>query len=223
MLKQPRSQSVQVTAGVEIDDHLTVRMANEIKSQCRDRADDEYNRVFNLFRAQLEDIKSRAQSRLEVFFASYIIGMTDGYNYVTYVRDWPNFEAPKSGTVWGFQVDLAKYTADFIFTLFCESQSRTIVVECDGHERHEKTKEQVARDKQRDRFLVKEGISVLRFSGSEVYNDPESCVGEISDALSARIDSAIGQPRAQSLISTHVLPKSYQKQFEISSPWAKTP
>jgi very-short-patch-repair endonuclease len=55
-----------------------------------------------------------------------------------------------------------------------------VVVECDGHEFHEKTKEQAQRDKARDRFFQAEGYHVLRFTGSELYRDALACAEEVS-------------------------------------------
>lgn len=55
----------------------------------------------------------------------------------------------------------------------------SLVVECDGHDFHEKTKEQAKRDKSRDRDLQAAGITVLRFTGSEIYNDINQCIIDI--------------------------------------------
>lgn len=52
-------------------------------------------------------------------------------------------------------------------------------IEIDGHDFHEKTKEQARRDKERERFLVGNGWKILRFTGSEVFNDAASCVSEV--------------------------------------------
>lgn len=54
-----------------------------------------------------------------------------------------------------------------------------IAVELDGHDFHEKTKEQARKDKSRDRDLVAAGWSVLRFTGSEVYVGPDLVMNEI--------------------------------------------
>lgn len=54
-----------------------------------------------------------------------------------------------------------------------------IAVECDGHDFHEKTKEQAARDKARDRSIQAKGIPVLRFTGSEIWNEPMKCANEV--------------------------------------------
>lgn len=53
------------------------------------------------------------------------------------------------------------------------------IVEVDGHEFHEKTKEQARRDKKRDRDITFEGFTVLRYTGSEVFNEPHECVEDI--------------------------------------------
>ncbi|RKY09302.1 MAG: hypothetical protein DRP65_07975 [Planctomycetota bacterium] len=69
------------------------------------------------------------------------------------------------------QEKIGPYRVDFL--LVCENPGvQQVVVECDGHEFHEKTKEQVMRDKKRDRFLIIRGYKVVHFSGSEIYKNP---------------------------------------------------
>lgn len=62
------------------------------------------------------------------------------------------------------QKPIGKYIADFVL----EYEGVSIVIECDGHEFHEKTKEQVEKDKKRDRFFTVEGYKILRYSGAEL-------------------------------------------------------
>jgi very-short-patch-repair endonuclease len=69
------------------------------------------------------------------------------------------------------QDEIGPYRADF--RLFGRGSS--VVVECDGHAFHERTKEQAARDKKRDRYMTEAGHKVLRFTGSEVYANPFEC------------------------------------------------
>jgi len=52
-------------------------------------------------------------------------------------------------------------------------------IECDGHDFHERTKEQAAADKQRERRLVRAGLTIIRFSGSEIFQQPEHCAREV--------------------------------------------
>lgn len=58
-----------------------------------------------------------------------------------------------------------------------------LAVECDGHDFHERTKEQARRDKGRDRKLVAAGVQVVRFTGSEIFADPLRCGGWVLDTL----------------------------------------
>lgn len=75
-----------------------------------------------------------------------------------------------------------KYYLDFLLGI-CLPNNKTIniAVECDGHEFHEKTKTQARHDKQRERALIKEGYTVVRFTGSEIYADPHKCADELYD------------------------------------------
>lgn len=56
-------------------------------------------------------------------------------------------------------------------------------VELDGHDFHERTKEQAARDKSRDRDLTLLGWRVLRFTGSDVWRDPAAVVAQMVSAM----------------------------------------
>lgn len=58
---------------------------------------------------------------------------------------------------------------------------RKLIVECDGHEFYERTKEQAAKDRSRDRGAIIDGITVLRFTGSELWRDPWGCAEQIYD------------------------------------------
>jgi very-short-patch-repair endonuclease len=58
---------------------------------------------------------------------------------------------------------------------------RRLIVECDGHDFHERTKEQVKRDRSRDRKAIMEGFDCFRFTGSEIWNDPWGCAEQITD------------------------------------------
>lgn len=69
------------------------------------------------------------------------------------------------------QVQIGKYRVDFLIT----GVEPPIVVECDGHEFHERTKEQANRDHRRDQDLQDLGYRVYRFTGSEIYRNPHKC------------------------------------------------
>lgn len=56
-----------------------------------------------------------------------------------------------------------------------------IAVELDGHDFHERTKEQATTDKRRDRLMQASGWRVLRFTGSEVWKDAVECLTQVID------------------------------------------
>lgn len=89
------------------------------------------------------------------------------------------------------QKRFGKYTVDFCFSPNYGFKEKIIIVECDGHDFHEKTKEQVKHDKKRDRWFAAQDIKVLRFSGSEIYNNSQGCAKEVSDLLSRTFDNDI--------------------------------
>ena len=77
------------------------------------------------------------------------------------------------------QYDIGNYRADFLV------DGTSVVVECDGYDNH-KTKEQIERDYKRERYFIKEGYTVVRFSGTEINRNPEECCKEILEILNAK-------------------------------------
>lgn len=84
---------------------------------------------------------------------------------------------------------LGKYRGDIVLQRLAPWKDKMrkvlaqLVVELDGHEFHERTKEQAEKDKRRDRELVAEGYQVIRFTGSEVWRDPFKCAEEAVDMI----------------------------------------
>ena len=74
----------------------------------------------------------------------------------------------------GTQMPVGPYRADIVV----ETHDRILVVECDGQAFH-CSEEQIARDKRRDRYFAARGISVMRFTGSEIHRDPRGCAAEV--------------------------------------------
>lgn len=53
------------------------------------------------------------------------------------------------------------------------------IVECDGREFHHATREQIERDRERDRRLEAADYRVFRFPGTQIYNDPFGCANAV--------------------------------------------
>lgn len=85
------------------------------------------------------------------------------------------------------QVNIGKYIADF--GVLAKARSGTVVrgaVECDGHDFHERTKEQAKHDRSRDRYFQSCGIYTLRYTGSEIHADPLACACDALSILAGR-------------------------------------
>ena len=74
-----------------------------------------------------------------------------------------------------------KYRVDFLIPVeYTNPKDKSIirkfyVIECDGHEFHEKTKKQVIKNNERTRDLQEYGYDVIKFSGSEIYHTSNQC------------------------------------------------
>lgn len=91
------------------------------------------------------------------------------------------------------QFRMPPFRADFaiqrIMRADRESQafaSPVVIVECDGHEFHERTAEQATRDRRRDRAMAADGYAVLRFTGRELFKDADACAEEVDLYIEAQ-------------------------------------
>ena len=89
------------------------------------------------------------------------------------------------------QAKVDNYRLDFCLCGRCGYELEHVAIECDGHNFHEKTKEQAKHDKERDRYLTKKGYKILRFTGSEIYNDFDRIEKEIEDMCDPTSDNCI--------------------------------
>lgn len=93
---------------------------------------------------------------------------------------WPMTPPAPAGAVCFLQARAGRYRPDFLFVVRRPTgEAEWFVVECDGHEHHERTKAQAARDRSRDRWMTANGIKVLRFTGAEIFKNSEACADEV--------------------------------------------
>lgn len=77
-----------------------------------------------------------------------------------------------------------KYRVDFLIPVYYKNQGGiNFVIECDGHDFHQKTKKQVEADNERQRNLQEEGYEVIRFSGTEIYHKPYQCAVTVKNII----------------------------------------
>lgn len=67
---------------------------------------------------------------------------------------------------------------------------KNLIVECDGHDFHERTKAQASNDRRRDRFLQQLGYPVYRYTGSDIWKDVFRCAGEAVGFIVDRAEKA---------------------------------
>ncbi len=113
-------------------------------------------------------VMSKAVKNVDLKRPYYAGGRTD------FIMVWP-------------QQQIGPYRVDFAVRVHDDAtgQNHWFVVECDGHEFHERTKEQAAADRSRDRALMLAGYKVVRFTGSELHNRLDECMGQFFDLVLA--------------------------------------
>ncbi len=96
------------------------------------------------------------------------------------------------------QPSIGKYRVDFIIGFVGvrnrKQYRKEVIVECDGHEFHDKDKKQRAFEKARDRYFQKEGKSILHYTGSEIVTTPIHVAAEIISFLNGETkEDILGQ------------------------------
>lgn len=138
-----------------------------------------------LYARRAADVALRCQSPIEVKLVAELMLINAAGRFVVEPGDKFLSDDGKLNRIEiEAQVVIDKYTADFVLTVFHQGKpGLRMVVECDGHDYHERTKEQAAHDKARDRFMTSQGYVVFRFTGSEIHRDARKCADEIRDFI----------------------------------------
>lgn len=80
----------------------------------------------------------------------------------------------------GWQVDIDGWRVDYLFQVLSDAGvTSKLIVECDGHDFHERTKEQAQRDRERDRRMQENGYTIFRFTGSELHRNAFGCARQV--------------------------------------------
>ena len=142
----------------------------------------EYDTEFKKVQSPLEG--SYLVSLLKENFTHSIVGwLLDRYGYQFNIES--QYEVNYNNT---------KYYPDFCLSIVDTNREKTIYqifVEIDGHEFHEKTKEQVRHDKLRERHLLEYCDGIVRFSGSEVYDDSNECAYETLELMAKKFSKEL--------------------------------
>src|SRR5260370_25791762 len=74
-----------------------------------------------------------------------------------------------------------------IFDPHISTQNPLVVVECDGHNLHERTSDQASEDRRRDRVLQWLGYPLLRFTGTDIVRNKTEVAREIAEFVDQRL------------------------------------
>lgn len=105
----------------------------------------------------------------------------------------------KFGIVATRQMPWGRYIIDIAILVKMDSEFFYVAIECDGHDYHERTKEQAARDKSRDRALAADGVVVLRFTGSEIWHDTWGCSEEVFLVIGNKMERHLSREKTGDL------------------------
>lgn len=141
------------------------------------------------YRTSWERALGETGSHIESAFLAAFCGLADEYGYeVGTVCDDGQIKIVP-------QAPIEKYRADFVISFSFHGAGLHLVVECDGHDFHEKTRGQAARDRSRERAFVALGFVVIRFTGREINADARQCADEVlsmvMDFQTRRIEMAM--------------------------------
>lgn len=167
------------------------------------------DRLYPILKEMLEIIENKGQDYTSFLALSYYIGQLyeqekdisdldflygntpieklfyQCFNYVCWSEKIKLYLIPQ----YPIEIENRKYIVDFLIA--CEyldkNKARKYIIECDGFEYHSSSKQQ-AKDNQRQRDLENAGYTVIRFSGSEIYNDPVKCVYETLKRLDIEVN-----------------------------------
>lgn len=93
-----------------------------------------------------------------------------------------------------FHLPFLRYRLD---ALVIGSLGIALGVECDGHDFHDRTQQQASYDRARDREMLRAGLPVIRFTGSDIHHDADKCASDVVDILRS-VEKALGRKLAAS-------------------------
>lgn len=160
---------------IELDD-IIGKLPETVKENIQEILDDVKNNILD----SLLDCESPIEQLLSIHLNNYQNNYKN-FRFVAKGFDIIGIELQKEVKVY----DDEAYRVDFFIPVWIKEIEKgiTFIVECDGHEFHEKTKEQAQKDKERDRTLLLRGYIPIRFTGSEIYDHPSNCAEDVFDIM----------------------------------------
>lgn len=132
----------------------------------------------------------------QIFYVSFLLVSRQ---FPSNGRDWieiipfPQYSVESNGV---------SYVPDFSFFVVIKTLGKhfgvdedayfsSVLVECDGHNFHEKTKQQVSNGNRKLNSLQQSGKTVIRLSGSDIFNNPIQCAYEAYLAILKKFNTDV--------------------------------
>ncbi len=135
------------------------------------------------YTCNLSDLIEHCESPIERVFSAALLHDLSVYPEfrfgVVAPEDWKPSKFLTENVVIA-QCKIGHYRIDFLVVFGGKMSQLKIAIECDGHDFHERTKEQAVRDRAKDRWLQSHGYYIFRFTGSEIWKDPLGCSAQVS-------------------------------------------
>lgn len=112
----------------------------------------------------------------------------DSLAYIVGIEIEPQFQIDE------YRVDFKISNCDMIMKDLGNSykkivgDDKSVLVECDSQEWHERTEEERRYEKARDRYLAKKGFTVFRYTGKEILENPVKIAEEIFTFVGCHLD-----------------------------------
>ena len=137
----------------------------------------DYNKIVNLL--LIEQLDSIVQNTTYLFTSPDLLEQEIDSNLFTPIEQIMNDALIDKDITFDPQVKIGRFLVDFV----AEIGSIKIIIECDGRDFHNPF-----HDTERDKELKLQGYHILHFTGSEIYNNIESCVEKIQNSVAGNTD-----------------------------------
>lgn len=141
-----------------------------------------YNKMFiDNTEAEFEDLGIKSPIEQTLYCALKCL------SNINSIKDADPFEVCGQYYIHGLDIEpqkeISNYRVDFLVSMNQirkgEQWTKSVIIECDSQEWHERSERQRRYEKKRDRFLALEGYTVFHFTGKEIMDKPYQVAKEI--------------------------------------------
>jgi hypothetical protein len=124
------------------------------------------------------DCAGQCESPMEKLFYIEWVYQTDDRDSYDNIYVMPQFKIDNYRVDFLIYTNTDKYWMSKEFSYPQYNKKNSLIIEIDSYLWHGSTPEQFAKEKERERYLQKNGWIMHRYSGSEIYKNVEKCVEE---------------------------------------------